>query len=439
MPKRAHHALRRGICNSKPEAGSRPGGWAAFTDRNFALFWSARCLSSLGLQMQTVAVGWLVYSLSHSAFALGMIGLMGFLPSVALALVTGHLADVIDRRVILLASSGVMAGCALALSSFAALGITVTWPLYVLALLIGSARAFANPASQALLPNLVRAGHLGNAIALSSTAWQLATVAGPALGGALYALGGTVVFGTVAALFLAGLLLLAVLQTPRQQAPRSQTTWKTLVAGIHFIWARPVIFGAISLDLFAVLFGGATALLPIYARDLYHAGPWGLGLLRSMPALGALTTAGIIAHRPLGRRTGLRMFQAVATFGLATIGFGLSPSLAVALPFLFILGASDMVSVVIRQTLVQADTPDTMRGRVAAVNSVFIGASNELGEFESGTVAALIGTIPSVVVGGIGTLLVVGLWMAWFPELRRCDRLVGTAETRVPKPATDGD
>jgi MFS family permease len=414
-------------------AGSRldGGGWAAFADRNFALFWSARFLSSLGLQMQTVAVGWLVYSLSRSAFALGMIGLMGFLPSVALALVTGHLADVIDRRKILLAAYGLMAGCALALTSFTALGMAVIWPLYILALLIGSARAFANPASQALLPNLVQAGRLGNAIALSSSAWQLASVAGPALGGVLYAFGGRAVFGAVAVLFLVGLLLLVVLKTPRQQARRSQTTWKTLVAGIHFIWARPVIFGAISLDLFAVLFGGATALLPIYARDLYHAGPWGLGLLRSMPALGALSTAGIIAHRPLGRRTGLRMFQAVAVFGLATIGFGLSPSLALALPFLFILGASDMVSVVIRQTLVQADTPDVMRGRVAAVNSVFVGASNELGEFESGTVAALIGTIPSVVVGGIGTLLVVGLWMLRFPELRRRDRLVETAEARV--------
>ena len=421
----------------KPGAGSRPGGWAAFADRNFALFWGARCLGGIALQMQTVAVGWLVYSLSHSAFALGMIGLMGFLPSVALALVTGHLADVINRRVILLVSYGLMAGCAVTLIGFTALRITVTWPLYVLALLVGSARAFANPASQALLPNLVRADHLGNAVALSSTAWQLASVAGPALGGVLYAFGGTAVFGAVAGLFLASLLFLALLQTPRQQVPRSQTTWRTLVAGIHFIWARPVIFGAISLDLFAVLFGGATALLPIYARDLYHAGPWGLGLLRSMPALGALTTAGIIAHRPLGRRTGLRMFRAVATFGLATIGFGLSPSLVLALPFLFILGASDMVSVVIRQTLVQADTPDAMRGRVAAVNSVFIGASNELGEFESGTVAALIGTVPSVVAGGIGTLLVVGLWMAWFPELRRRDRLVETAEILVPKPATD--
>ncbi|MBV9998205.1 MAG: MFS transporter [Verrucomicrobia bacterium] len=415
------------------KAGPRPGtgGWAAFADRNFALFWSARFLGGLGWQMQTVAMGWLVYSLSHRPFALGIIGLMGFLPSVALALVTGHLADVIDRRKILLASYGVMTGCALALISFTALGIAIIWPLYVLALLIGSARAFANPASQALLANLVQPGRLGNAIALSSSAWQLASVAGPALGGLLYAFGGTMVFGAVAALFLVCLLLLVFLRTPRQQVPRSQTTWKTLVAGIHYIWARPVIFGAISLDLFAVLFGGATALLPIYARDLYHAGPWGLGLLRSMPALGALLMAGIIAHRPLGRRTGLRMFQAVAVFGLATIGFGLSPSLAFALPFLFVLGASDMVSVVIRQTLVQADTPDAMRGRVAAVNSVFIGASNELGEFESGTVAALIGTVPSVVAGGLGTLLVVGLWMLWFPELRRRDRLVETAEARA--------
>ena len=413
-------------------AGSRPGaGWAAFADRNFTLFWSARFLSGLGWQMQTVAVGWLVYSLTHSAFALGMIGLMGFLPSAALALVTGHLADVIDRRLILLTAHGVMAACASTLLSFTASGMTITWPLYALALLIGSARAFANPASQALLPNLVRADRLGNAVALSSSAWQLASVAGPALGGLLYAFGGTVVFGAVAALFLAGLLLIALLQAPRQQAPRSQATWKTLVAGIHFIWARPAIFGAISLDLFAVLFGGATALLPIYARDVYHAGPWGLGLLRSMPALGALSMVGIMAHRPLGRRTGRRMFQAVAVFGLATIGFGISPSLALALPFLFILGASDMVSVVIRQTLVQADTPDLMRGRVAAVNSVFIGASNELGEFESGTVAALIGTVPSVVVGGIGTLLVVGLWMLWFPDLRRRDRLVESADARA--------
>jgi hypothetical protein len=289
--------------------------------------------------------------------------------------------------------------------------------------LFGTGRAFANPAGQALVPNLVPLEHLKSAVAWSSSAWQTATIIGPAVGGILYALGGAVVFAAATVSFMLTAVLYGSIRHRGARVAREKTSWSTLVAGLHFIWSRPVVLGAISLDLFAVLLGGATALLPIYARDILQVGPLGLGLLRSAPAGGALSMALFLAYRPLSRNTGRRMFQAVAVFGLATIGFGLSESLVFSLFCLFILGSADMVSVVIRQTLVQLETPDPMRGRVAAVNSVFIGASNELGEFESGTLAALIGTVPAVVVGGAGTLLVAALWARWFPDLRRRDRL----------------
>ncbi|HEY0789435.1 MAG TPA: MFS transporter [Chthoniobacterales bacterium] len=409
-----------------------PSGLAAFRAPAFARFWSARLLSGLALQMETVAVGWLVYSLTHDPFALGLVGLFAFVPSVGLALVTGHVADVADRCLVLVACYGTIALGALSLAVLSWWNVQLLWPLYLQVGVVGTARAFANPAAQALLPNLVPPALLGNAVALSSTAWQLSAIVGPALGGFLYAFGGSVVFGTVTILFAASVVLLLQIESPARQAKPPDVTWAALVAGIHYIRARPVILGAISLDLFAVLFGGATAMLPVYVHDVYRVGPWALGLLRSMPAAGALLMAAAVTHRPLSRRTGRRLFQAVAVFGLATIGFGVSTSLWVALPFLFVLGASDLVSVVIRQTLVQTDTPDAMRGRVAAVNSVFIGASNELGEFESGTLAALVGVVPSVVLGGLGTLAVVLLWRRWFPALRDRDRLVEPSRPPAP-------
>ena len=395
---------------------------AVFRSRDFSLYLVARFLSALAIQMQNVAIGWLVYDLTRDPLALGLVGLASFLPAVALALVTGHSADRYDRRRILVVCYLVTLGTACGLLFIALSGSRQVWLIYGLLLIFGVGRAFANPAGQALVPNLVTPVQLGNAIAWNSTVWQTATIAGPALGGLLYYFGAPVAFGAAALCFLACCILFGLMHS-RPQAVPSDVTWETLLAGIRFIRSRPAIFGAISLDLFAVLLGGATALLPVYARDILDVGPGGLGLLRSMPAVGALVVALWLAQRPLQSRSGLRMFQGVALFGVATIGFGLSTSVLLSCLCLFVLGAADMISVFVRSTLVQFDTPDAMRGRVAAVNSVFIGASNELGEFESGAAAALIGTVPAVVLGGVGTLVVCGLWMRWFPALRYRDRL----------------
>jgi predicted MFS family arabinose efflux permease len=399
-------------------------GWVAFQHRDFALYCAARFVSATAVQMQNVAIGWLVYDITRDPFALGIVGLVAFLPAIGLALVTGHVADRFDRRNILLVCYALTIIGAAGLFACAWSGTRQVWPIYALTVLFGVTRAFANPAGQALVPNLVPPEHFGNAVAWNSSAWQTATILGPALGGFLYAVGGSGVFAVATGCFAITFALFALIRHRAARVRPEKTTWATLVAGIRFIREKPVIFGAISLDLFAVLLGGATALLPIYARDILLVGPWGLGLLRSTPAVGAAVMALLLAYRPLTRRTGRRMFQAVAIFGIATIGFGLSTSLPLSLACLFVLGAADMVSVFVRQTLVQIDTPDAMRGRVSAVNTVFIGASNELGEFESGTVAALIGTVPAVVVGGLGTLLIAALWARWFPELRDRDRLV---------------
>ena len=406
-----------------PDSGTT--GWAAFRHRDFALYCASRFLSALAIQMQNVAVGWLVYDLTSDPLALGLVGLAGFLPAICLALVTGHVADRFDRRAVLMVCYTVTTAAAAGLFLHAWSGSTTVWPIYALVCLYGTARAFANPAGQALVPNLVPAVHFQNAVAWNSSAWQTATIIGPALGGILFAFGGTTVFGATACAFALTVLLVAAIAHRGGSARREKASWASLIAGILFIRSRPAILGAISLDLFAVLLGGATALLPIYARDILMVGPWGLGLLRSMPAVGAVLMALFLAYHPLQRRSGRRMFQAVAVFGLATIGFGLSTSLWLSMLFLVVLGAADMVSVFVRQTLVQIDTPDAMRGRVAAVNAVFIGASNELGEFESGVLAALVGTVPAVVLGGLGTLGVAALWARWFPELRDRDRLVG--------------
>jgi MFS family permease len=405
-------------------SAERRAGRVAFGHRDFRFFFAARFVSAMALQMQNVAIGWLVYDISQDPLALGIVGLVAFLPAVGLALVTGHAADRFDRRSILLISYATLVAVAAALWACVHFDLREVWPIYVLTFLVGTTRAFANPASQALLPSLVPAEDLGNAIAWNSTAWQTATIAGPAIGGLLYALGATVVFGAAGAGFLLVFCCYLALGYRSAKRPAEKATFEVLVAGFRFIRSQPVILGAISLDLFAVLLGGATALLPIFARDILMVGPWGLGLLRSAPAVGASCTALFLAWWPLDRKSGRRMFEAVGLFGLATIGFGLSQNLWLSLFFLFVLGAADMVSVFVRQTLVQMETPDAMRGRVSAVNSVFIGASNELGEFESGALAAVIGTVPTVVLGGLGTLAVAGIWAFKFPELRRRDRLV---------------
>ncbi|GGH33810.1 MFS transporter [Alsobacter metallidurans] len=399
-------------------------GWAALRSRDFRLFISARFLSGLAMQIQNVGLGWLVYDRTGSALALGLVGLAAFLPALALALVTGHVADRFDRRRIMSLCWSVVALASLGLLLVALNPKAPVWPIYALAVVVGSARAFANPASQALLPNLVGRDGFASAVALNASAWQTSSIAGPAVGGILYAFGPPVVFAAALASFATSALLIAFIRSGERAPVREKTTLATLLAGIVFIRERPVILGAISLDLFAVLLGGATALLPIYARDVLFVGPVGLGMLRSAPAIGAVAMSITLASRPLQHRAGRTMFFAVGLFGVATIIFGLSTNLILSLACLVALGAADMVSVYVRQTLVQSETPDAMRGRVAAVNSVFIGASNELGEFESGVVAAAIGAVPAVVVGGVGTVVVAVLWARLFPGLWKRDRLV---------------
>jgi MFS family permease len=375
-------------------------------------------------QVQLAAIGWAVYTATGDALDLAWVGLAQFLPVLVLVLPAGHVADRFDRRLILgicyLGQAVVCAGFAIAV----AVGNVGPPVIFALGLLMGTVHAFGNPAGQALLPALVPVDALARAIAVSSTLWQLATIVGPSVAGLVIAWGG----GPVAALALAALLQLAavalVATLPRPSVEPRALTWDNVVAGIRYVRDQRVLLACISLDLFAVLLGGATALLPIYATDVLHVGATGYGVLRSAPAVGAAIMAVFLALRPLDRRAGPVILGSVGLFGLATLVFGVSSSFPLSVGALVVLGAADMVSVVIRQTLVQLRTPDEMRGRVAAVNQVFIGASNELGEFESGLTARWFGAVPAVVAGGIGTLLVVWVWSIGFPELRSADRLV---------------
>jgi MFS family permease len=400
-------------------------GWAVFGNGDFRLFGAARFLTGLAYQMQAVAIGWFVYDLTHSALALGLVGLAGFLPAMLSALVSGHVADAYERRLVGSASFGLQAVASFGLLGYALSGYEAVWPIYALVVIVGTARAFANPALQALLPTLVPGPLFGSAIAWNASLWQTASVMGPALGGLLYALGPKVVFAAAGTSFaLASVAVLMIRHRPAPVTERPAITWTALSAGIRYIRSQPVVLGAISLDLFAVLLGGATALLPIYAGAVLHVGPLGLGALRSMPAAGAVATAVLLAYYPLRRHAGIRMLRAVMVFGLATVAFGLSTSLPLSMACLFVTGAADMISVYVRQSFVQGETPDEMRGRVAAVNTVFIGASNELGEFESGTLAAAVGAVPAVVLGGMATIVVAVLWGRLFPALRNRDRLL---------------
>lgn len=397
-------------------------------NRRYALYLASRTALIIAMQMLSVAVGWQVYEITGQALALGFSGLALFLPGFVFALVGGHVADRLDRRRILLVCHLGVTTCAALLAAFARAGITSLAPIYSVLALLGTIRAFSAPAGQALMPNLVGRENLERAIALSSSNWQLAMIAGPSLGGVIYAATkhASTVYTTCAVLaFVAFFAVFAIghvapLADAKKKEPAS---WTTLLAGIRYVWSNKPILGAVSLDLFAVLLGGAVALLPIFARDLLHIGPWGLGILRSAPAVGAATVAIVLANFPIERRAGHAMFFCVFLFGIATIVFGLSKSFPVSLVALLVLGAADMVSVVVRSTLVQTRTPDEMRGRVSAVNMVFIGASNELGELESGVTAAWLGPERAVVLGGVGTILVVVGWMLLFPELRKVDRL----------------
>lgn len=403
---------------------SRPGALSALRHPNFTRFLSARFLTVFAVQMQSVAVGWQVYSLSGDPLDLGLIGLSQFLPFVVLVLPAGHVADRFQRQRILSLCYATELLCAVLLLGFTMTGLTEVWPVFATMVLFGVARAFSMPTSQALIPNLVPLESFGNAVALNSSTFQVATIAGPALGGVLYLLGPQTVYSTVAVLIGVSVVLMYGVKPLREVevvAGKSQS-WSEVLEGLRFVRSRPVVLGAISLDLFAVLFGGAVAMLPAYASDVLHVGPSGLGLLRAAPGIGAMLVALALAFIPLQRNVGNWMFGGVALFGVATVIFGLSKIFLVSLIALFLIGAGDMVSVYIRHMLIQLETPDAIRGRVSAVNAVFIGASNELGEFESGVTAVWFGLVRSVVIGGVATLFVTGLWMRLFPVLRKIDR-----------------
>ena len=405
-------------------------GLSAFRQLNFTLYQLERFFVVAGLEMLSVAVGWQVYEITRRPLDLGYVGLAQFLPNVFLFLLAGHAADRFNRKSILLFCNLAFAGCCALLIEITHHGPHSAKPIYVVLVLLGIVRSFNSPAGRSLLPLLVPVEVFPNAVAWNATMFQAATILGPALGGFLYALfgGPAGVYGV--SVVACGVATVALVRIRARTAVRSKEefTVRTVLAGLRYIWTHKLILGAISLDLFAVLLGGAVALLPVYAREILRTGPWGLGLLRASPGVGASVMAILLAYRPLRQRVGKIMLFCVAGFGVVTIVFGLSHSLTLSLISLVLVGASDMVSVVVRGTLVQIATPDAVRGRVNAVDMIFIGASNELGEFESGVTAHWFGTVPAVILGGAGTLLVVGLWAWLFPELRDADKLTPVQE-----------
>ena len=388
----------------------------------FTRFLSARLLASVAVQMQTVAVGWQVYAITGNPLDLGLIGLSQFLPFVLLVLPAGHVADRHNRAMILSLCIALEFLCALALLAFTLSGLEVAWPVFAVMVVFGAARAFSMPAGQAIMPNLVPPSLFSRAVAVNSSTWQVSTIAGPAIGGLVYLAGPDVVYETVAGLLAAAFVLIAGVKTGKPARPETPDSWHTLLEGLRFVWKKKIILGAVSLDLFAVLFGGAVALLPAYASDILHVGPDGFGWLRAAPGIGAAIVAIALSWRPITRHVGTLMFAGVAVFGLATVVFGVSENFLLSLAALATLGGADMVSVYIRHMLVQLETPDGIRGRVSAVNAVFIGASNELGEFESGLTAAWWGLKPAVVVGGLASFAIAVLWTRFFPGLRRIDK-----------------
>ena len=391
--------------------------------RPFMRFWLARLGGIAANQMLLVAVAWHLYDITGSAWDLGLVGLFQFVPALLMTLPAGHVADRLHRGRIFAACMAAQALVALLLVAATQGGYATRGLIFGISVVLGVARAFQMPAQQALTPLLVPPTLLARAVAVSASGVQAAVIGGPALGGLLYVTGASTVYLSCAALLALSCALALAVRYPHQAATEG-ATWRTVLAGVGFVWRHKLLLGATSLDLFAVLLGGATALLPIYARDILHTGPQGLGLLRAAPAVGALAMSLVLARWPLQRRVGGKLLGAVAVFGVATVVFGLSEHFGLSLLALAVTGAADNVSVVTRQTLVQLETPDAMRGRVAAVNSIFIGASNQLGEFESGATAALFGPVGSVVMGGAGTVLVAALWLRLFPALARRDRMV---------------
>jgi MFS family permease len=405
-----------------------------FKQPDFRRFWMMRTSASLVMQIQAVAVGWHVYDLTSDPFALGFIGLVQFLPALLLALPAGQLVDRLPRRGILMACTALNVICPAAIATLILLNHTSIWPIFLAATLLGATRAFEMPAAAALLPGLVERDEFRRAVALNASGVQTAMIAGPALGGLLYALHPAAPFLTCIVLLCFNWACLAGIKRGRKAADEKgqSVTLDSMLAGLRFINDRPILLGAISMDMMAVFLGGATALLPIFARDILEVGPVGLGLLRCAPAIGALGMALLLARRPLERRVGRKLFYSVGFFGAATVVFGLSENVILSFAALMAMGVGDMVSVVIRSTLVQLSTPDAMRGRVSSVNSIFIGASNQLGEFESGVVAGWFGPVPSAVIGGVGAILVAVTWSRWFKPLWEVDSL----DLPSPEPKT---
>lgn len=397
--------------------------FAAFRHGAFSRYWVARFLGTFSTQIISVGVGWQVYDLTRDPFDLGLVGVIQFAPALLLVLVTGVVADRFGRRLIMGLSALVEAACAAALLALTYHGLASPLPIFAVLVVFGIARAFFGPASASLVANLVPSEDFANAVAWNSSAWQTATIVGPVAGGLLYGLSPEIAYGAAAVLMLASTALIFSIPRPVQRSETDKPSVETLFAGFRYIWGEKVVLGAISLDLFAVLLSGAVALLPVYARDILDLGPWGLGLLRAAPGVGAIIVAVWLAGHPIRDHAGKVMFVFVALFGVATAIFGISTIPWVSISALALLGATDMVSVYIRETLIQLWTPDHVRGRVNAVNGVFVGASNELGEFRAGTMASLIGTAPAVVFGGIGAIAVAGIWAWTFPALRKVRHL----------------
>jgi MFS family permease len=400
-------------------------GRAAFTHPGFVLFQIARFLIVTAVEMQAVAVGWQVYEITKRPLDLGYVGLAQFLPGILLFPISGHASDRFERRTVLSACYAGYAVCFTLLLILTQRGVPSITSIYAVLLLIGIVRSFNGTASRSILPQLVPQEHFPNAVAWNASIFQAATILGPSFGGIVYAAfrGPSAVYAIALITAIAATISSLRIKPEVKARPREPMTFKTVFAGLHYIWSKKLILGAISLDLFAVLLGGAVALLPVYAREILHTGPWGLGLLRTAPGVGAAIMAVTLAHWPLRGRSGPTLLWAVAGFGIFTIIFGFSRSLPLSLVALLLLGASDMISVIIRATLTQLATPDEMRGRVTAVDMIFIGTSNEFGQFESGVTAQWFGTVPAVVLGGVGTLVVIVLWAWWFPELRQAGEL----------------
>ncbi|HTD75492.1 MAG TPA: MFS transporter [Steroidobacteraceae bacterium] len=404
-------------------------GLAVLKNRDFKLYLASRFCASIATQMVIMAVGWQVYHITGRVLDLGLIGLSQFLPFLCLVLFAGHVADQFDRRLIIMLGHCAYAICTVLLLSFAWLKLRTTLPIFTVLAFLGITRAFQMPAAQSFVPTIVTTANLRNALALNSSANQVASILGPSVGGIVYAIaegllgpntGAGVVYGAAAILVLAAIVLVSLIRKRRVAASRATLSWSTLLSGLHFVWHRKTVLGAISLDLFAVLFGGATALLPAYTREVLHAGPDVFGYLRAAPGIGAGAMALWLAFRPISRHVGVTMFAGVGAFGMATVVLGLTHLFWVALIALVILGMGDMISVFVRSLLVQLQTPDEIRGRVSAVTSVFIGTSNELGEFESGTTAAWFGLVPAIVIGGVATMVITVLWArVFFPALGR--------------------